>query len=145
MSTMILYELLFWDHYKISCILLYSSLRRIFLFREVYHTKRMQRVVCVRWSLDDKYILSGSDEMNIRVWKAHASEKIGVVSDTKYNYEQISTSLLFVLEHKGEAIPTQHFCHHRDTICHPKSSYITTTLKEMSACGCNSNTFIQQS
>ena len=42
----------------------------------------MQRVVCVQWSLDNKYILSGSDEMNVRVWKAQASEKIGVVSET---------------------------------------------------------------
>jgi len=47
--------------------------------REVYHTKRMQRVECVRWSLDNKYLLSGSDEMNVRVWKAKASEKLGVM------------------------------------------------------------------
>ena len=63
----------------------------------------MQRVVCVRWSLDDKYILSGSDEMNVRVWKAHASEKIGVVGVAKYNHIQVSPSLLFVLEQKGDA------------------------------------------
>ena len=49
-------------------------------FREVYHTKRMQIVQSVKWSLDNKYILSGSAEMNIRVWKAKASEKLGVVS-----------------------------------------------------------------
>lgn len=47
--------------------------------REVYHTKRMQRLTCMGWSLDNKYIISGSDEMNIRVWKARASEKLGVV------------------------------------------------------------------
>ena len=40
----------------------------------------MQRVMCVSWSQDDKYIISGSDEMNLRVWKANASEKLGVVS-----------------------------------------------------------------
>nr|CAH7748661.1 unnamed protein product [Callosobruchus chinensis] len=45
--------------------------------REVYHTKRMQRLTCVLWSLDNKYIISGSDEMNIRLWKARASEKLG--------------------------------------------------------------------
>ncbi|XP_057656624.1 DDB1- and CUL4-associated factor 13-like [Diorhabda carinulata] len=45
--------------------------------REIYHTKRMQRLTCVSWSLDNKYILSGSDEMNIRIWKARASEKLG--------------------------------------------------------------------
>uniref|UniRef100_A0A4W4E950 DDB1- and CUL4-associated factor 13 n=1 Tax=Electrophorus electricus TaxID=8005 RepID=A0A4W4E950_ELEEL len=48
--------------------------------REVYHTKRMQHVICVRWSADNKYVLSGSDEMNIRVWKANASEKLGVLT-----------------------------------------------------------------
>lgn len=47
--------------------------------REVYHTKRMQRLTCVGWSLDNKYIISGSDEMNLRLWKARASEKLGVV------------------------------------------------------------------
>ncbi|XP_017893545.1 DDB1- and CUL4-associated factor 13 [Ceratina calcarata] len=47
--------------------------------REVYHTKRMQRLTCVGWSLDNKYIISGSDEMNIRIWKARASEKLGVL------------------------------------------------------------------
>ncbi|KAJ8918973.1 hypothetical protein NQ315_016877 [Exocentrus adspersus] len=45
--------------------------------REIYHTKRMQRVICVHWSLDNKYVISGSDEMNIRIWKARASEKLG--------------------------------------------------------------------
>ncbi|CAK8684107.1 unnamed protein product [Clavelina lepadiformis] len=45
--------------------------------REVYHTKRMQRVFTVKWSLDNRYILSGSDEMNIRLWKARAAEKLG--------------------------------------------------------------------
>ncbi|VDH98241.1 WD repeat and SOF domain-containing protein 1, partial [Mytilus galloprovincialis] len=57
--------------------------------REIYHTKRMQRVETVRWSLDNKYILSGSDEMNIRIWKAQASEKLGVLKPrekTAFNY-----------------------------------------------------------
>ncbi|XP_034949411.1 DDB1- and CUL4-associated factor 13 [Chelonus insularis] len=47
--------------------------------REIYHTKRMQRLSSVAWSLDNKYIMSGSDEMNIRVWKARASEKLGTL------------------------------------------------------------------
>ena len=34
--------------------------------REVYHTSRMQRVSCVRFSGDSTYVLSGSDETNIR-------------------------------------------------------------------------------
>ena len=45
--------------------------------REIYHTKRMQRVSSVAWTSDSAYILSGSDETNIRMWKASASRKIG--------------------------------------------------------------------
>ncbi|KAL3189896.1 hypothetical protein MRX96_020239 [Rhipicephalus microplus] len=48
--------------------------------REVYHTKRMQRLSCVLWSLDNRYIVTGSDEMNIRLWKAYASQKLGMLS-----------------------------------------------------------------
>ncbi|XP_067124022.1 DDB1- and CUL4-associated factor 13 [Centruroides vittatus] len=48
--------------------------------REIYHTKRMQRLTCVLWSMDNKYILSSSDEMNIRIWKSNASEQLGVLS-----------------------------------------------------------------
>lgn len=48
--------------------------------RDIYHTKRMQHVTCIGWSQDNKYIYSGSDEMNIRLWKARAAEKLGAVS-----------------------------------------------------------------
>ena len=59
--------------------------------REVYHTKRMQRLTCVAWSRDNRYILSGSDEMNIRLWKARASEKLGIMKDrekTAFDYAE---------------------------------------------------------
>merc|ERR1712142_1262241 len=49
--------------------------------REVYHTKRMQRLTNVLWSNDNRYIVSGSDEMCLRLWKARASEKLGVMKD----------------------------------------------------------------
>ncbi|GBB87964.1 hypothetical protein RclHR1_14470005 [Rhizophagus clarus] len=45
--------------------------------RDIYHTKRMQRIFCVKYSMDSKYVLSGSDDGNIRLWKAKASEKLG--------------------------------------------------------------------
>jgi WD repeat and SOF domain-containing protein 1 len=59
--------------------------------REVYHTKRMQRVLAVKWSLDNKFILSGSEEMNLRVWKASASAKLGVLCPREkeaFNYSE---------------------------------------------------------
>ena len=39
--------------------------------REIYHTKRMQRLSTVAWSLDNKFIVSGSDEMCIRSGSGH--------------------------------------------------------------------------
>jgi WD repeat and SOF domain-containing protein 1 len=47
--------------------------------REVYHTKRMQRVFAARFSGDGSYVFSGSDDMNVRLWKANASEQLGTL------------------------------------------------------------------
>lgn len=52
----------------------YDRSLRIFAYngghsREVYHTKRMQRVFAVRFSGDASYVYSGSDDMNVRIWK----------------------------------------------------------------------------
>jgi len=47
---------------------------------EVYHTKRMQRVTTTLYTADARFVLSGSDDGNVRVWKAHAAEKLGVVT-----------------------------------------------------------------
>lgn len=48
--------------------------------RDIYHTKRMQRVFSVKFTPDSKYILSGSDDGNIRLWRANASKREGVKS-----------------------------------------------------------------
>lgn len=45
--------------------------------REVYTAPRMQRVSCVRFSLDARFVVSGSDDFRIRVWKARAARPIG--------------------------------------------------------------------
>lgn len=98
----------------------YDRSLRIFAYngghsREVYHTKRMQRVFAVQarargagevegrvgdragaracslptapapsplapqFSVDGSYVFSGSDDMNVRVWKAEASEQQGTL------------------------------------------------------------------
>ena len=48
--------------------------------RDVYHTKRMQRVFSCVWTPDNNYVLSGSDDGNIRLWRAQASQRQGVKS-----------------------------------------------------------------
>ncbi|KZS88606.1 WD40 repeat-like protein [Sistotremastrum niveocremeum HHB9708] len=49
---------------------------------EVYHTKRMQRVLSTAFTADARYVLSGSDDGNVRIWKAKANEKLGII-DTR--------------------------------------------------------------
>jgi WD repeat and SOF domain-containing protein 1 len=59
--------------------------------REVYHTKRMQRVFTVRFTGDAKYVLSGSDDTNVRIWKSVASAALGRAlprERAKADYEQ---------------------------------------------------------
>ncbi|KAL2042365.1 hypothetical protein N7G274_004855 [Stereocaulon virgatum] len=48
--------------------------------RDIYHTKRMQRVFSCKFTPDAQYILSGSDDGNIRLWRAHASNRGGIKS-----------------------------------------------------------------
>lgn len=43
--------------------------------RDIYHTKRMQRVFCVCFTTDARYLLTGSDDTNIRLWRADASDR----------------------------------------------------------------------
>lgn len=61
--------------------------------REIYHTSRMQRIFTVRFTPDSKYILSGSDESNIRIWKAHAAERMGTLAARQKNALQYSDQL----------------------------------------------------
>eukprot|EP01029_Cantina_marsupialis_P028174 TRINITY_DN775818_c0_g1_i1.p1 TRINITY_DN775818_c0_g1~~TRINITY_DN775818_c0_g1_i1.p1 ORF type:complete len:456 (+),score=120.99 TRINITY_DN775818_c0_g1_i1:69-1436(+) len=44
--------------------------------REVYHTARMQRIFCVNFSSDARFVLSGSDDTNVRLWKADANSSM---------------------------------------------------------------------
>jgi WD40 repeat protein len=44
--------------------------------REVYHTTRMQRVFTVNYTPDSRYVLSGSDDTNVRLWKAKSSDPL---------------------------------------------------------------------
>lgn len=67
--------------------------------REVYHTKRMQRVFCVRFSGDATYVFSGSDDMNVRLWKAEASEQLGVLLPAEKKKHAYDKALLERYKH----------------------------------------------
>jgi WD repeat and SOF domain-containing protein 1 len=46
--------------------------------RDVYHGARMQRIFASLFTLDARFVVSGSDDGNVRIWKAKASEKLGI-------------------------------------------------------------------
>ncbi|KAK2765586.1 rRNA-processing protein sof1 [Arachnomyces sp. PD_36] len=48
--------------------------------RDIYHTKRMQRVFSAKFTPDNKYVLSGSDDGNIRLWRSVANSRSGIKS-----------------------------------------------------------------
>ncbi|KAG2164194.1 hypothetical protein JADG_003933 [Aureobasidium aubasidani] len=70
--------------------------------RDVYHTKRMQRVFSAAWTPDNNYILSGSDDGNIRLWRARASERQGVKSARQRQQLEYDRALVERYKHMPE-------------------------------------------
>jgi WD repeat and SOF domain-containing protein 1 len=70
--------------------------------RDVYHTKRMQRVFCAAYTPDSKYVLSGSDDGNIRLWRAHASERSGIKSARQRQKLEYDAALIERYKHMPE-------------------------------------------
>ena len=62
--------------------------------REIYTTQRMHRVFCVAFTGDSKYILSGSDDTNVRIWKSHASRKVGTMLPKEREHIQHNKELI---------------------------------------------------
>jgi DDB1- and CUL4-associated factor 13 len=108
----------------------YDRTMRIFDFdgghsNEIYHTKRMQRIFSVKWSADAKYLLSGSDEMNIRLWKANASEHIGTQSSRQRVATKYADSLKDRFKHHPEV---RRIAKHRHV---PKEVYTAKKEKQI--------------
>eukprot|EP00934_Nitzschia_sp_Nitz4_P005311 Nitzschia sp. Nitz4//scaffold321_size20361//6320//7717//NITZ4_008683-RA/size20361-processed-gene-0.30-mRNA-1//1//CDS//3329547775//5301//frame0 len=70
--------------------------------RDVYHTKRMQRVFTVNYTMDNTYIVSGSDDTNVRLWKARASEKLGQLTTREESATQYRQALIKKYQHLPE-------------------------------------------
>jgi len=108
----------------------YDRTMRIFEFNgghsnEIYHTKRMQRIFSVKWSSDAKYVLSGSDEMNIRLWKAKAHEHIGTQSARQSAAQKYNDSLKERFKYHPEV---RRIAKHRHV---PKEVYVAKREKQI--------------
>ncbi|RFU29098.1 hypothetical protein B7463_g7240, partial [Scytalidium lignicola] len=70
--------------------------------RDIYFTKRMQRVFSATFTPDNNYILSGSDDGNIRLWRANASERGGIKSAKQRQALEYSKTLADRYAHMPE-------------------------------------------
>ena len=70
--------------------------------RDIYHTKRMQRVFSAKFTPDANYVLSGSDDGNVRLWRAHASQRAGVQSERQKQKIQYDQALVERYKHMPE-------------------------------------------
>merc|ERR1712007_82474 len=61
--------------------------------RDVYHGKRMGRVLCCLFAPDGRFVMSGSEDTNIRVWKAKSDQKLGAMTDREKQAEAYRESL----------------------------------------------------
>ncbi|KAF2862232.1 WD40 repeat-like protein [Piedraia hortae CBS 480.64] len=70
--------------------------------RDIYHTKRMQRVFACRWTPDARYILSGSDDGNVRLWRAQASQRSGIQTSRQRQKLELDAALRERYKHMPE-------------------------------------------
>jgi WD repeat and SOF domain-containing protein 1 len=80
-------------------IRLFNLSQRNGVARDIYHTKRMQRVFSVNYTMDNTYIVSGSDESNVRLWKARSSEKLGQLTPREESAMQYRQALVEKYQH----------------------------------------------
>ncbi|RKO86767.1 Sof1-like domain-containing protein, partial [Blyttiomyces helicus] len=59
-------------------------------------------IFCVKFTMDSKYVLSGSDDGNIRLWKANASERLGTATNRERNADNYAKSLKERYKHMPE-------------------------------------------
>jgi WD repeat and SOF domain-containing protein 1 len=70
--------------------------------RDIYHTKRMQRVFSCAWTPDNNYVLSGSDDGNVRLWRANASARSGIKSASQRQKQEYDEALKERYKHMPE-------------------------------------------
>ncbi|EDO19027.1 hypothetical protein Kpol_2002p99 [Vanderwaltozyma polyspora DSM 70294] len=70
--------------------------------REIYHTKRMQHVFQVKYSMDSRYIVSGSDDGNVRLWRSKAWERSNVKTTREKNKLEYDEKLKERFKHMPE-------------------------------------------
>ncbi|KAL0212325.1 hypothetical protein RCL1_005951 [Eukaryota sp. TZLM3-RCL] len=61
---------------------------------DIYHTQRMQRVFSVAYTLDAGFVLSGSDDGDVRIWKARSTDSLKPLTAKEQASRDYSTALI---------------------------------------------------
>ncbi|XP_073315754.1 uncharacterized protein [Primulina huaijiensis] len=83
------------------------------------------RVFCVKFSCDASYVISGSDDTNLRLWKAKASEQLGVLLPRERKKHEYLEAVKNRYKHLPEV---KRIVRHRHL---PKAIYIAASLRRV--------------
>jgi len=79
--------------------------------KEIFHTKRMQRVTATQITLDARFLISGSDDGSIRIWKSKPSERLGAMDPRQRRQVDYGQALQRRWSHVGDVpkLQRQHY------------------------------------
>ena len=66
----------------------------------------MQRCFQAKWTQDSKYLLTGSDDGNVRLWRANASSREGIKSTRQRQALEYNEALSKRYEHMVSPLPS---------------------------------------
>lgn len=70
--------------------------------RDIYHTKRMQRIMTTQYTMDNKFIISCSDDTNIRLWKTISNDILHQTTLREEHAIQYRKALITKYQHLPE-------------------------------------------
>ncbi|KAG8343966.1 putative WD40 repeat protein [Trypanosoma vivax] len=79
---------------------------------DMFHTKRMAKVFSVKWSLDSRFLYSGSEDAILRVWKADSSRPIRPLRGPEKNTFNYMRSLK---DKYSNFVEVKRICNQRNT------------------------------
>ncbi|KAF6134556.1 hypothetical protein GIB67_022296 [Kingdonia uniflora] len=62
----------------------------------------MQWVFCTKFTCNGTYVISGSDDTNLRLWKAKASKQLGVLLPREHKMHEYEEALINRFKHLPE-------------------------------------------
>jgi len=85
-----------------SSIRIFDIKNRKSTSRDIYHTRRMTHVHSILYSMDSRFICSGSDDGNVRLWKSDANDQMKALSVRERSAKRERQALVKKFEHVSQ-------------------------------------------